>query len=84
MEEQLISFETAKLAKEKGFNEESDIGYKENGESMTIDRLDCTKGYTKENVVLACYAANCGRGDCSVESWKLIINNIKNGLNTKS
>ena len=55
-----------------------------NPSKLTIDRLDCTKGYTKENVVLACYAANCGRGDCSVENWKSIINNIKNGLNTKS
>ena len=55
-----------------------------NPSKLTIDRLDCTKGYTKENVVLACYAANCGRADCSVESWKSIINNIKDGLNTKS
>jgi hypothetical protein len=37
-----------------------------------------------DNVVLTCYAANCGRGDCSVEIWDNIIKNIKNGLNTKS
>ncbi|WP_299527619.1 hypothetical protein [uncultured Lutibacter sp.] len=48
---------------------------------VTIDRLDCTKGYTKKNVVLSCYAANCGRGNASVEEWLLIIKTIQNGLN---
>ena len=38
MEEQLISFETAKLAKEKGFNEYSIDGYNIDGDLMTIDR----------------------------------------------
>jgi len=52
-----------------------------NPAKLTIDRLDCSKGYSKDNVVLTCYAANCGRGDCSVENWKKIIKNIKNGLN---
>lgn len=55
-----------------------------NPSKLTIDRLDCTKGYSKDNVVLTCYAANCGRGDCPVEIWENIIKNIKNGLNTKS
>jgi len=40
MEENLINFKTAKLAKEKGFDKKSTIGYKENGESMTIDRSE--------------------------------------------
>ena len=53
-----------------------------NPAKLTIDRLDCTKGYSKDNVVLTCYAANCGRGNCSVEIWKKIIKNIQNGLNT--
>jgi hypothetical protein len=55
-----------------------------NPAKLTIDRLDCSKGYLKDNVVLTCYAANCGRADCSIDNWKLIIENIKNGLNTKS
>lgn len=55
-----------------------------NPAKLTIDRLDCSKGYSKDNVVLTCYAANCGRGNCSVEIWKSIIKNIKNGLNKKS
>lgn len=41
-----------------------------NPSKLTIDRLDCTKGYSKNNIVLTCYAANCGRGDCSVENWE--------------
>ena len=31
-----------------------------NPSKLTIDRLDCTKGYSKDNVVITCYAANCG------------------------
>ncbi len=55
-----------------------------NPSKLTIDRLDCTKGYSKDNVVITCYAANCGRGDCSTEIWLKIIKNIKNGLNKNS
>lgn len=53
-----------------------------NPSKLTIDRLDCNKGYSKDNVVLTCYAANCGRGDCPVKIWEKIIKKIKNGLNT--
>jgi hypothetical protein len=42
MMEQLITFETAKLAKERGFDEESIMGYKEDGELMTIDRSEAS------------------------------------------
>lgn len=52
-----------------------------NPAKLTIDRLDCSKGYSKDNVVLTSYAANCGRGDCSIENWNKIIKNIKDGLN---
>lgn len=55
-----------------------------NPAKLTIDRLDCSKGYSKDNVVLTCYAANCGRGDCSVENWYKIVKNIKDGLSTRS
>ena len=55
-----------------------------NPAKLTIERLDCTKGYSKNNVVLCSYAANCGRGDCPIDLWLNIIKNIKNGLNTKS
>lgn len=54
-----------------------------NPAKLTIDRLDCSKGYSKDNIVLTSYAANCGRGDCSVENWEKILKNIHDGLNTK-
>ena len=50
---------------------------------MTIDRLDCKKGYSKDNVVLCTYAANCGRGNCDKDEWNGIVEIIKNGLNGK-
>jgi len=48
---------------------------------ITIERLDVTKGYSKDNVVLSSYAANCGRANASVEDWIKIITLIKQGLN---
>lgn len=51
-----------------------------NPSKLTIDRLDSTKGYSKDNVVLTSYAANCGRGDCPVDVWGKIIKTIYNGL----
>ena len=42
----------------------------------SLDRLDGTKGYTKDNVVLSCYSANIGRNDNSVEVWEEFIKKI--------
>jgi hypothetical protein len=42
----------------------------------SLDRLDRTKGYTKENVVLTCYSANIGRNDNTVEVWEEFIKKI--------
>ena len=47
-------------------------------------KIQNNKGYSKDNVVITCYAANCGRGVCSTEIWLKIIKNIKNGLNKNS
>jgi len=48
---------------------------------LTIDRLNPNKGYSKGNVVLSCYAANCGRANASYDDWLKIVNLIKMGLN---
>ena len=42
----------------------------------SLDRLDRTKGYTKDNVVLTCYSANIGRNENSVEIWEEFIRKI--------
>jgi hypothetical protein len=44
----------------------------------SIDRLDRFKGYTKDNVVLSCYAANIGRNETSVEVWQNFISLLFN------
>lgn len=35
----------------------------------SVDRLDNARGYTKDNVVLACHAANMGRSKSTAEEW---------------
>lgn len=44
----------------------------------SLDRLDRTKGYTKDNVVLCCYSANIGRNDNDVEIWKNFLSLLFN------
>jgi hypothetical protein len=36
----------------------------------TLDRIDLEKGYTKGNVVLACFVANIGRNETSKDRFK--------------
>lgn len=47
---------------------------------VSIDRLDCSKGYIKGNVVLASNFANRGRGNSNLQNWKYFLKslNIKN------
>ena len=35
----------------------------------SLDRLDRSKGYTKDNVVLTSYSANIGRNENDLETW---------------
>lgn len=60
--------------------ESSGSNKKRNPLKVTIDRLDNSIGYTKDNVVLACYSANVGRANTSVVKWKIFINTLYDGL----
>jgi hypothetical protein len=44
----------------------------------SLDRLDRNKGYTKDNVVLTCYAANIGRNEKDVDKWKDFVDLLFN------
>jgi hypothetical protein len=46
----------------------------------SLDRLDREKGYTKDNVVLACYAANIGRNTSSHEIFSKFVEDLKLSL----
>ena len=56
----------------------------ENGEkdnySISVDRIDSSKGYTKDNIVLSCWIVNRMKGDLSVEEFGSVINNLYNNL----
>lgn len=41
--------------------------------SPTIDRIDPTKGYTKDNIVVISYAANRAKGNLTIKNLKDIV-----------
>lgn len=43
----------------------------------SLDRLDREKGYTLDNVVLACYSANIGRNEASAQLFSELVRQIK-------
>lgn len=49
----------------------------------SLDRLDRTKGYTKDNVVLACYTANIGRNTSSAETFIKFVNDLSRSIKEK-
>jgi hypothetical protein len=44
---------------------------------VTLDRLDCSRGYTSDNVALVCKAANQARGDTPLPDFNDFIVEIK-------
>ena len=44
----------------------------------SLDRLDCNLGYTKQNVVLSCMAANIGRNNCNADVFENFCKLLKN------
>lgn len=47
----------------------------------SLDRLDRYKGYTRDNVVLACYTANIGRNTSDKETFEAFVIDLKKALN---
>jgi len=50
----------------------------------SLDRLDRNKGYTKDNVVLACYTANIGRNTSDEATFSLFVEDLKKALSAKN
>jgi Zn finger protein HypA/HybF involved in hydrogenase expression len=49
--------------------------------NISVDRIDSKKGYTKDNVVLCCYAANIGRNETNIEVWSDFLDVMFNKTN---
>lgn len=49
----------------------------------SLDRLDRGKGYTKDNVVLACYTANIGRNNSDFDLFNEFVTDLKKSLLNK-
>ena len=54
---------------------------KKHPQQPSLDRIDRFKGYTKENIVLCCYAANIGRNETDVETWINFVDVLINKTN---
>lgn len=50
----------------------------------SLDRLDCNKGYTRDNVVLASQFANMGRSTTSPEAFEKFLTLLTDSLNAKA
>jgi hypothetical protein len=50
----------------------------------SLDRLDREKGYTRDNVVLACYTANIGRNTSDEATFSLFVEDLKKALLDKN
>lgn len=48
----------------------------------SVDRLDAARGYTRDNVVLACYSANIGRNTSTAEAFRAFVVLLRESLAT--
>lgn len=46
-------------------------------QAISLDRLDCSRGYVQGNVVLACRGANLARGNASEDEMRIFVEMIK-------
>jgi hypothetical protein len=51
--------------------------------SMSVDRLDNTLGYEKDNIVVCSRLANLGRCNCSAENYKDVVHKLINPKTNK-
>jgi hypothetical protein len=49
-------------------------------ETMTVDRVDSSKGYEKGNIVITSYKCNCAKNDMSIDEFKELITQLYNNL----
>ena len=54
-----------------------------NPEKVSIDRIDSSKGYMKDNIILCCAMANSMKMDLPYEEFKKWISDIHNNINSK-
>lgn len=54
---------------------------KKHPQQPSLDRIDRFKGYSKDNVVLCCYAANIGRNETDVDIWENFVDVLMNKTN---
>lgn len=52
-------------------------GIPANPRLVTLDRIDCDRGYTSDSVVLVCKAANHARGDTASHDFAKFVAEIK-------
>ncbi len=48
--------------------------------SPTLDRVDTARGYTPDNVVLACFRCNTLKRDATLEELKALVQNVERVL----
>jgi hypothetical protein len=48
--------------------------------AMSVDRIDNTKGYIKNNILITCRLANLGRQNCSPDVFKEVIKKLLNKI----
>jgi hypothetical protein len=53
---------------------------KRNPYQPSLDRIDCSGGYTKDNVVLSCAAANIGRSDGDANRFRSFADEVSMGF----
>ncbi len=50
---------------------------RDNPLAPSLERRDCDKGYTQDNVVIAVRWANLGRGTCPEDKWLVVVDKIR-------